>query len=96
MPRRLNPVLAAGVQSLWPLPQSASVAGGDVRAAQSCSVRTSQNCSFSWQPVFTLTQSLGKHFPRLAPDLMCCLRPINTGLLSVTLPFILGLQVLPH
>lgn len=95
MPRRLNPLRAAGVQSQWLLPPSASVAGGAVRASQSCFVRMSQDCSISWQPVFTLTQSLQKHFPRQALDLMCCLRAMNTGLLSVILPFILCLQLFP-
>lgn len=88
-------MLAAGIQSQWFLPQSASVAGGAVRASQSCFVRMSHDFSFSWQPVFTLTQSLRKHFPRLAPDLMCCLRAMSTGLLSVILPFTLCLQLLP-
>lgn len=86
--------LLLGVQSQWLLPLPASLAGGAVRAPQSCFVSMSQDCSFSWQPVFMLIQSLQKHFPRLAPDLMCCLRAMNTGLLSVILPFILCLQLL--
>lgn len=62
--RRLNPMLSAGVQSLWPLPQSASAAGGAVRAARSCFVRDVTRSLLQLAACIHVDSELMKAFPK--------------------------------
>lgn len=55
---------AAGVQSLWPLPQSASAARGAVRAAQSCFVRDVTRSLLQLAACVYVDSELLKAFPK--------------------------------